>query len=261
MVQSAGSSGESNLASKNVLILGATSGIGRATALAFAREGVSGLTLTGRRESLGLALVEEIRAMGFSGQVQFIAGDVVEEAHLEEVVKQAENFGPLTVAFNNAGIEGELGPLTEVTSATFDQVFGVNVRGLMLALKHQLRAMLAHGQGGSIINNGSIVGTIAFPHCGIYTASKHAVLGLTKTAALEYGRQGIRVNAVSPGPIGTDMLDRFSGGNTDPMAEGNPMGRIGRPTEIAEAVLYLASDRSPFINGTNLIIDGGYTAN
>jgi NAD(P)-dependent dehydrogenase (short-subunit alcohol dehydrogenase family) len=203
-------------------------------------------------------VVSSLQALGV--RAQFVAGDVSSEAHIESAVAAATSLGPLHVAFNNAGIEGTLGPITEVTPATFDEVFAVNVRGTLLAMKHEIRAMLAHG-GGVIVNTSSIVGHGAFPGCGVYTASKHAVVGLTKTAALEYGRQGIRVNSVAPGPIGTDMLDRFSGGDTSVMAKSNPMGRIGRVEEIAAAVLFLAGDSAPFVNGHELVVDGGHLAN
>jgi NAD(P)-dependent dehydrogenase (short-subunit alcohol dehydrogenase family) len=243
---------------KNILIFGATSGIGRAVALAFARAGAASITLTGRRADKGAEVAAAVQAAG--AQARFVQGDVTDEAHIAAAVAAATQAGPLHVAFNNAGIEGQLAPITEVDARAIDEVFAVNVRGVLLGMKHEIPALIAAG-GGTIINTTSIVGHIAFPGCAIYTASKHAVVGLTKTAALEYARQGIRVNSIAPGPIATDMLDRFAGGDTSSIAAGNPTGRIGTVDEIAAAVLFLASDNCKFLNGHELIVDGGFVAN
>jgi NAD(P)-dependent dehydrogenase (short-subunit alcohol dehydrogenase family) len=244
-------------AGKNILIFGATSGIGRATALAFAGAGAASLTLTGRRADKGAEVVAAAEAIGVLAQ--FVQGDVTDEDHIRAAVAAVGKFGPLHVAFNNAGIEGEQGPITEVAAETFDEVFAVNVRGVLLGMKHEVPALLAAG-GGVIINNTSILGQIAFPGSAVYAASKDAVVGLTKSAALEYGRAGIRVNSIAPGPIATNMLDQFAGGDTSWLAAANPMGRIGQVEEIAAAALFLASDGCKFLNGHELIVDGGFMA-
>lgn len=175
-----------------------------------------------------------------------------------------KEFGCLDVAFNNAGVEGTLALLTDATAEQYQQVFDVNVKGVFLSMKYEIPAMLKTG-GGSIVNTSSVAGHIGMPTVGIYIASKHAVNGLSKTAALEVAKQGIRVNTVSPAAIQTDMLDRFIG---DEQAEQkkqgfaamHPVGRIGTADEIASAVLYLSSPGASFITGTDLLVDGGFTA-
>jgi NAD(P)-dependent dehydrogenase (short-subunit alcohol dehydrogenase family) len=175
-----------------------------------------------------------------------------------------KTYGRLDAAFNNAGIEGEIGkPTHEQSVANYRSVMDINVLGVLLAMKHEIGAMLKNG-GGSIVNNASVGGLVGFPGVSVYVASKHAVLGLTKTAALEYAKQGIRVNAVSPGGIETPMLNRFTGGpGTDfsnQLAGMHPIGRVGRPEEIAEAVVWLCSDKASFVSGVSLAADGGFTA-
>lgn len=173
-----------------------------------------------------------------------------------------ETFGRLDYAFNNAGTSGENGLLVEQTEEEFDSVFAVNVKALFLLLQDEVRQMIAQGQGGSIVNAASVSGFLAIPAAGIYAASKHAVLGLTKTAAVEYGKHGIRVNAVSPGAVRTQMLHDVFGSEQviDKMASVHPLGRIGRPEDIADAVLWLFSDRSSYYTGQSLTLDGGLTA-
>lgn len=245
---------------KVVLITGAGSGIGRAAALAFAREGAK-LVLGNRNADAGTQVVSEIKAAG--GEATFRRTDVLVEKDVAALVDLAAGtYGRLDVAFNNAGVEGTLAPLTEQTDENFRTVFDVNVRGVWLSMKYEIPVMLRTG-GGSVINNSSIAGSIGFAGASIYVASKHAVLGLTRTAALEYSKSGVRVNAVSPAAIDTPMLDRFTG-NSPETKEGfggmHPIGRYGKPEEIAKAVLFLASDDASFVTGHDLLVDGGYTA-
>ncbi|HEX4140891.1 MAG TPA: SDR family oxidoreductase [Candidatus Methylacidiphilales bacterium] len=246
---------------KVVLITGGTSGIGRATAVAFAREGAK-VVVSGRRKAEGAETVTLVEKAG--GQGLFVQADVSDEEQVKKLVQTTvDHFGRLDVAFNNAGIEGAPKPLTEATPAEFDQVFNINVKGVFLSMKYEIPAMLKTG-GGSIVNTSSIAGTIGMAGAGIYIASKHAVNGLTKTAALEVAKQGIRVNAVSPAAIQTDMLDRFLG---DEQAEQkkqyfagmHPVGRVGTSAEVASAVLYLSSPGASFITGHDLLVDGGFT--
>jgi NAD(P)-dependent dehydrogenase (short-subunit alcohol dehydrogenase family) len=246
---------------KVTLITGGTSGIGLATALAFGKEGAK-VVLSGRREKEGNEVVSRIRKSG--GEATFIKTDVSSEAEVEALVsKTVSTYGRLDAAFNNAGIEGEVAkPTHEQSIANYRAVMDINVLGVLLAMKHEITAMLKSG-GGSIVNNASVGGLIGFPGASVYVASKHAVLGLTRSAALEYARQGIRVNAVSPGPIDTPMLDRFVedlGVKTEQFLATLPMARKGRAEEIADAVLWLCSQQASFVTGQSLAVDGGYTA-
>jgi NAD(P)-dependent dehydrogenase (short-subunit alcohol dehydrogenase family) len=247
---------------KVALVTGGGSGIGRAAAMALAEAGAK-VVVSGRREAEGFETVALIKKAG--GQGTFIRGDVSNEADVEKLVAQTmKTYGRLDAAFNNAGIEGEVGkPTHEQSVANYRSVMDINVLGVLLAMKHEIGAMLKNG-GGAIVNNASVGGLIGFPGVSVYVASKHAVLGLTKTAALEYAKQGIRVNAVSPGGIETPMLNRFTGGpGTDffnQLAGMHPIGRLGRPEEMAEAVLWLCSDKASFVTGVSLTADGGWTA-
>ncbi len=246
---------------KVVLVTGGTSGIGKTTAIAFAAEGAK-VVVSGRRESEGNSVVAEIGAAG--GEATFVRADMAIESEIKALVEATVAiYGRLDIAFNNAGIES-MGSVTDATSEAFHQVFNVNVLGVLLSQKYEIPVMLATG-GGVIINTSSICGQIGMANTSIYTASKYAVEGLTKVAALEYATQGIRVNAVAPGAIVTEMMERIVGGGENSegaqhLASLHPIGRLGRSEEIAETVLFLASDKASFITGQSLAIDGGFTA-
>jgi len=246
---------------KVALVTGATSGIGRATAIAFAREGAQ-VVVSGRREKEGNETVALIHQSG--GEATFVQTDVASGAAVAALVaKTLSAYGRLDAAFNNAGVEGKPGPIHEQTLENYHNIMNANVLGVVLSLKHEIGAMLKNG-GGAIVNNSSVGGLVGFPGVAIYVASKHAVLGLTKSTALEYATQGIRVNAVSPGGIETPMFDRFTGGiGTDAhrqLTAMHPIGRTGRPEEIAAAALWLCSDMASFVTGQSLAVDGGWTA-
>jgi NAD(P)-dependent dehydrogenase (short-subunit alcohol dehydrogenase family) len=249
------------MTSSIVLVTGALTGIGRATALAFAKEGAT-VVVSGRREPEGQALAAELKAQG-AADAAFIRADVRHEAEVRSLVEQTvERFGRLDVAVNNAGIEGATGPITEQGADNYDAIFDTNVRGVLFSLKHEMRAMLAQG-GGAIVNLSSVAGLIGFPGASVYVASKHAVEGLTKSAALEGAAAGVRVNAVAPGPIQTDMLDRFVGRNEDAKAgllAANPSRRAGSVDEIAQTIVFLASDKARYLTGQSVAVDGGMTA-
>ena len=245
---------------KVALITGGGSGIGRATALAFAREGAQ-IVIGECNVERGEETARMIQKVG--GTASFRPTDVSLATDVEALVDHAmTTFGRLDLAFNNAGIEGDVRSLIEQTEASYDAVMDINVKGVWLCLKYEIPRMLEHG-GGAIVNASSVAGLIGFPGMGIYTASKHAVVGLTKTAALEYSARGIRVNAVNPGLIDTQMADRLTAGlkmEQDELAALHPIGRIGRVEEVAETVLWLCSGRASFVTGHSLIVDGGFTA-
>jgi NAD(P)-dependent dehydrogenase (short-subunit alcohol dehydrogenase family) len=246
---------------KVALVTGGGSGIGRATALAFAREGAQ-VVIGNRNVQRGEETVSLIRDAG--GTASFKRTDVLVAAEVKELVDHAvTTYGRLDVAFNNAGIEGEVKPtLVDQTEANFDAVMGVNVKGVWFSMKYEIPRMLDQG-GGAIVNCSSVAGVIAFPGIGIYAASKHAVIGLTKTAALEYSAQGIRINAVNPAVIDTEMVDRLADGmnmKKEDLNTFHAIGRIGRVEEVAEAVLWLCSDKASFVTGHSLLVDGGFTA-
>jgi NAD(P)-dependent dehydrogenase (short-subunit alcohol dehydrogenase family) len=242
-----------------VLITGALTGIGRATAVAFAREGAQ-LVVSGRREAEGQALAKELRSLGTDAE--FVKADVRKEEDVRNLVDKAiARFGRLDVAVNNAGTEGQPGPATEQSAETYAATFDTNVLGVLLSLKHELRAMYAQKRG-SIINVSSVAGHIGFAGASVYVASKHAVEGLTKSAALEAAAAGVRVNAVAPGPIETPMLNRFVGSeaNKNQFLQGIPLRRAGDADEVAQTILFLASDKAPYITGQSFAIDGGRLA-
>jgi NAD(P)-dependent dehydrogenase (short-subunit alcohol dehydrogenase family) len=241
------------------LVTGAGSGIGRATALAFAREGAK--VIIADVTDQGRVAAREIAAAG--GTAHFIQADVSDPASVEQLIAESvATYGQLDVAFNNAGIGGVMAPTAEVTLDDWQRLIGINLTGVWLCMKHELAQMSAQG-GGVIINNASILGLVGFRGASAYVASKHAILGLTKTAALEYAQQQIRVTAVCPGFIHTPMVDTALGG--DPQVEQgiaalHALGRMGEPDEIAGAVLWLASDAASFVTGSAFVLDGGYLA-
>jgi NAD(P)-dependent dehydrogenase (short-subunit alcohol dehydrogenase family) len=244
---------------KVILVTGGTSGIGRATAVAFAKEGAS-VVVTGRRETEGAESVRLIEQAG--GKGLFVRADVAGEDNVATMVaKTVATFGKLNFAFNNAGVFLESAPITDVTLDTIDRILAINVRGVALCLKHEIPAILKSG-GGAIVNTASFLGLRPMAGSAIYNASKFAVIGLTKSAALEFASQGVRVNAVCPGVIATDMnadyrKNKKGSAFLDSM---HPLGRVGRPEEIAAAVLYLCSEQALFTTGTTLSVDGGIGA-
>jgi NAD(P)-dependent dehydrogenase (short-subunit alcohol dehydrogenase family) len=242
-----------------IIITGALTGIGRATALAFAREGAT-VVVSGRREVEGKALENELRSLG--AEAAFILADVRYEDDVRNLIEQTVGrFGRLDIAVNNAGTEGRPGPLTEQTSDSYAGMFDTNVLGTLLSLKHELRIMQSQGSG-SIINISSTMGERGAANLALYTASKHAVEGLTKSAALEAAPFGVRVNAVAPGPTETAMLDRLAGSPDRKAAfyASVPLNRGGKPEEIADAIVFLASDKASFVTGQIIRVNGGKTA-
>ena len=242
-----------------VLITGALTGIGRATAVAFAKDGAR-VIASGRREAEGIALEAELRRLG--AEAAFIPADVRHEDDVRNLVDQAAaRFGRIDAAVNTAGTEGRPGPVTEQTAESYAATFDTNVLGTLLSVKHELRVMQAQGHG-SIINISSTYGHEGAAGASVYAASKHAVEGLTKSAALEAAGFGVRVNAVAPGPTDTGMLTRFTGTaeRKAAMRKGVPLGRLGEPMEIAQAAVFLASDHASFVTGQILAADGGKSA-
>ncbi|MFY9343046.1 MAG: SDR family oxidoreductase [Planctomycetota bacterium] len=247
------------LENKIALVTGGTTGIGRATAIAFARAGAK-VVVSGRREKEGEETLQLVRQAG--GTAIFVRADVKQDADVKNSVDATlRTWGRLDIAFNNAGVESErIAPTADQGEADYDHVMAVNVKGVFLAMKHEIAAMLRTG-GGAIVNTSSVAGLIGFAGASPYTAAKHAVVGLTRSAAIEYGKQGIRVNAVAPAAIDTPMLDRFTEVVPRTMLESlHPIGRIGKPAEIADAVVWLCSPQASFVTGQTLAIDGGFTA-
>jgi len=242
---------------KVVLVTGGTSGIGKATAIKFARAGAK-VVLSGRREKEGAEVVNEIRKLG--GEGAFVRADIAKDADIQAMVQfTVDKFGKLDVAFNNAGVEWT-GPLDRATEAEYRRVFDINVWGVLNSMRHEIPAMLKNG-GGAIVNTSSVAGHVGLAQVSVYIASKHAVEGLTKSVALEFAKQNIRVNAVAPGIIATEMFDRFAGEEMrDQIIASVPVARVGAAAEIAAAVLYLASDAAKFTTGTSLVVDGGFVA-
>jgi NAD(P)-dependent dehydrogenase (short-subunit alcohol dehydrogenase family) len=243
-----------------VLITGALTGIGRATAVAFAKAGAN-VVVSGRRDEVGKALVAELRSLG--SEAEFINADVRKEDDVRALVdKTVARFGRLDVAVNNAATEGAVGPITDQTAETFNQTFETNVLGVVLSMKHEVRVMQPQ-KSGSIINISSTYGHRGAAYASIYVGAKHAVEGITKSVALELAKSGIRVNAVAPGPTDTGMLTRFTGTaeNKAALVKQVPMDRLGLSEEVAEGIVFIASKGAKWITGEVLNVDGGMTAN
>jgi NAD(P)-dependent dehydrogenase (short-subunit alcohol dehydrogenase family) len=247
------------MSSPVVLITGALTGIGRAAGVTFAKAG-NRVVISGRKEDAGHALARELRKLG--AEAEFVQADVRHEDEVRRLVDRAvARFGRLDIAINNAGVEGKPGPVTDQSAESYAATFETNVLGILLSLKHELRIMEAQG-AGSIVNISSTMGERGAANMSLYTGSKHAVEGITKSAALEAASFGVRVNAVAPGPTDTAMLDRLTG-STDKKAAfyaAVPLKRGARPEEIAEAIAFLASDKASFITGQIIRVNGGKTA-
>ncbi len=248
------------LQGKVALVTGGSSGIGRASALIFAREGAKVVVADMNTEG-GEETVRQIRAAG--GEALFVPADVSKAAEVEALVRRTvEAYGRLDCAHNNAGIEGKMATTVEDTEENWERVLKINLMGVWLCMKYEIPQMLQQG-GGAIVNTASDAGLLGVPRMGAYVASKHGVVGLTKSAALEYAKAGIRINAVCPGVIETPMLERVSGqrpGLVERMVAGEPIGRAGKPEEIAEAAVWLCSDAASFVTGVAMPVDGGIFA-
>ena len=242
------------------LVTGGTSGIGRDTALLFAKAGAK-VVVAGRRWREGEETVALINAAGGDGL--FVKTDVSKAPEVETLVKKVvEKFGRLDVAFNNAGIEGVWSSIVSESEEEWDRTFDINLKGVWLCLKYEIRQMLKQGGGGAIVNMASVAGLIGLAGAAAYSASKHGVIGLTKSVALETARSGIRINAVCPAVVETPMADRlYSAPEVNKFVLGlHPIGRFGKPMEIAEAVVWMCSDRASFMTGQSLVLDGGFLA-
>jgi NAD(P)-dependent dehydrogenase (short-subunit alcohol dehydrogenase family) len=241
------------------LVTGGTSGIGKGVALAFAAEGAR-VVLAGRRETEGTAVVADIRRHG--GQATFVATDVARDADVRKLVDTAlRSYGRLDVAVNNAGTEGVVAPITELGEEDWARTIDVNLKGTWLSMKHEIAAMAE--RGGAIVNVASIAALAGVAGTTIYSASKGGIVAMTRTAAVEWAPKGLRINVVSPGAVETEMFERFTGGDEQAKAEfkaAHPLGRAASVADVADAVLWLASDGAAFVTGHNLVIDGGYTA-
>jgi NAD(P)-dependent dehydrogenase (short-subunit alcohol dehydrogenase family) len=242
------------------LVTGGTSGIGRDTAILFAKAGAK-VAVAGRREVEGEKTVELVRAAGGDGL--FVKTDVSKASQVETLIqKVVEKFGRLDVAFNNAGIEGVWVPIVRQSEEDWDRTVDINLKGVWLCLKYEIRQMLKQGGGGAIVNMASIAGLMGSAGAAAYSASKHGVMGLTKAAALETAKSGIRINAVCPAVVETAMAERLFGAPAihKSVLNSHPIGRFARPEEIAEAVVWMCSERASFMTGQSLVLDGGFLA-
>lgn len=248
------------LTGKVAVVTGGSAGIGRSAALALAAEGAA-VVLSDLDDERGNAVAGEIVAKG--GRAAFVHADVSDDEQVEAMVSRAVvEFGGLDLAFNNAGIEGDRAPTHECTPENWHRTLAVNLTGVWSCMRHEIPKMLERG-AGSIVNCSSVAGLVGFASIPAYVASKHGIVGLTRTAALEYAEAGVRVNAICPGVIDTEMVGRFTGGDeeaTSAMVAMEPIGRMGRPEEIADAVVWLCSDRSSFTTGQAIAVDGGFVA-
>jgi NAD(P)-dependent dehydrogenase (short-subunit alcohol dehydrogenase family) len=242
------------------IVTGGTSGIGRDAAILFVKAGAK-VVVAGRREVEGKETIDLVRAVGGDGL--FVKADISQAAEVQAMVrKTVEKFGRLDIAFNNAGIEGNWIPIAEQSEEDWDRTIDINLKGVWLCLKYEIQQMLKQGGGGAIVNMASVAGLIGSAGAATYCASKHGVMGLTKSAALETARSGIRVNVVCPAVIETPMGERVWG---EPEAKKfalglHPIGRFGKPMEVAEAVVWMCSDRASFMTGQSLVLDGGFLA-
>jgi NAD(P)-dependent dehydrogenase (short-subunit alcohol dehydrogenase family) len=241
---------------KVAFITGAASGIGRAAAIAFAAEGAR-VAIVDRARSALEETEEAVKVAG--GDVLAIACDVSSPEQVEAAVKQVvERFGRLDIAFNNAGVENKAAPLHEIELGEWDRILGINLRGTFVCMKHEIAQMVSQG-GGVVVNTSSGAGIRGVAGGAAYAASKHAIIGMTRSAALDYAKKNIRVNAVLPGNIETPMMDRFTGGDVQKAIDLEPVGRLGKPEEIAEAVLWMTSDLGGFVTGSSIVVDGGWS--
>jgi NAD(P)-dependent dehydrogenase (short-subunit alcohol dehydrogenase family) len=241
---------------KTAFITGAASGIGRATAVAFAAEGAR-VVVTDRVEAALQETAEYVKESG--GEVLVITCDVSKPEEIEAAVAQAVNtFGRIDCAFNNAGVENKATPLHEIELEEWDRILSINLRGTFVCMKHEIAQMVRQGSG-VVVNTSSGAGIRGVAGGASYAASKHAMIGMTKSAALDYAKQNIRVNCVLPGNIATPMMDRFTGGDIQKAIDLEPVGRLGKPEEIAEAVLWMCSDLGGFVTGASIVVDGGWS--
>ncbi|NNF00734.1 MAG: SDR family oxidoreductase [Pyrinomonadaceae bacterium] len=245
---------------KVAIVTGGTSGIGTATAEAFAAKGAK-VTVSGRREDKGNSVVESIRKAG--GEAIFVKTDIQKSGDVKKMVeKTIDAFGRLDFAVNNAGVEQYFKPLPEQTEDIYSMIMDTNVKGVWMSMKEEIPAMLKTG-GGTVVNMSSIAGVVGMANAPIYSASKHAVIGLTKSIALEFAQQNIRVNAILPAAIETPMIDRFTQGQEEAFKyfeSLHPVGRVGKPQEVADACIWLCSEKSSFVTGSSIRVDGGFTA-
>ncbi len=248
------------LQDKVAVITGATSGIGQDAAVLFAKAGAK-VVLAGRRQAEGNDTAERIRSAG--GDAIFVPTDVSKSADVKALIDMATaKYGRVDVAFNNAGVEGDWIPIVDQPEEAWDYTIDINLKGVWLCLKYELQQMIRQGKGGAIVNMASVAGLMGAAGAATYSASKHGVIGLTKSAALENAGHKIRVNAVCPAVIETDMAERAFGGldGNDPVRLMHPLGRYGKPMEVAEAVVWMCSDHSSFMTGQSLVLDGGLLA-